>query len=389
MDMLTDHLRRILIKICNRFEQRGSLTGVMKLGQDLDAAKREAIENFFGLAPLIYTAKNELKLSFDRLFSGKSAAEIDSRLEQIYQLIERRRPVPASEKEGAATVLIDQLQLAFPHLGLVHCSLQQGKASLERKLSRHPDEVRELYFTAAGIVDFLRKNSREITLSELGARFSANSKKLRRGELKKLVEQWLRLLRPNLPEEESVWHEFLVIRDRLTISALIFAPLIYQKNGREYDWIYQLYLAGEPALLSWFHLDGITSYRLAGGHGTEITLVSCENEAPFSQLLRESATQILLFTSGFPNRAVCRLYQHLSPLVCECRHWGDSDPAGLRIAAMLQAIHPLRLWRCDLATLMRHESKLLPLEQSQVNVGFSMLETDPEFPFATELSFAL
>lgn len=389
MTSLTAHLRPILVKICKRHEKRGSLAGIMKLGQDLDEAERLPIENFFGLAPLTYTAKNEIKLSFNRLLSAKNEIEIDDWLERIYQLTGRKRPAPVSLDDDAATLLLEQLQLAFPRLGPVHRFLSHSRETLARKLKKQSNQVRDLYFTAATIVNFLLDNEKEITLSELGARFCANSKKLRQGELKKMVEQWLGLLCPDLPEEEEVWEEFLVIRDRLTITALIFAPLIYSKDGREYDWINQLYLAGEPALLSWFHLEGITSCRLAGENSEKITLITCENEAPFSQLLREKTDNVLLFTSGFPNRAVRRLYQLLAPLTAHCRHWGDSDPAGLRIGAILHVIHPLRLWRCDLATLKRHKTKLLPVEKSQARAASSILGIDPDFPFAAELAFTL
>ncbi|MEA3548919.1 MAG: DUF2399 domain-containing protein [Thermodesulfobacteriota bacterium] len=389
MTSLTTHLRLILIKICKRYERRNSLSGIMKLGQDLEEAERLPIENFFGLAPLIYTAKNEIKLSFDRLLSAKSKTEIDAWLERIYQLSDRKRPRQNSSDDDAATLLLDQLKLSFPSLSPIHYFLGRNRESLGRQLTQRSSQVRELYFTTATIVDFLLDNKKEITLSELGARFCANSKKLRQGELKKMVEQWLGLLCPDLPEEEEVWEEFLVIRDRLTISALIFAPLIYSKDGREYDWINQLYLAGEPALLSWFHLEGITSCRLTSENNKKITLITCENEAPFSQLLRERTDNVLLFTAGFPNRAVRRLYQLLAPLTAHCRHWGDSDPAGLRIGAILHLIHPLELWRCDLATLKRHKPQLLPIEKSQARAASSILNTDPDFPFTAELAFSL
>jgi Protein of unknown function C-terminus (DUF2399)/Protein of unknown function N-terminus (DUF3323) len=387
MDTLTAQLSLILIKICKRHEKRGALSGIMKLGQDLDEAERMAIENFFGLAPLIHTSKNEIKLSFDRFLAGKSETEIATLLERVYQLTGRKRPTSLSLDNDAASLLLDQLQLNFPHLGPLHHFLSHNRESLARKLRQQTDRIRQFYFTAGTIVDYLLNNEREITLSELGARFCANSKQLRQGELKKMVEQWLRLLRPDLPEQEDVWEEFLVIRDRLTITALLFAPLIYSKAGREYDWINQLYQAGEPAMVSWFHLEGITSCRLASKNSEKANLISCENEAPFSQLLREETEHVLLFTAGFPNRAVRKLYQLLSPLASHCHHWGDSDLAGLRIAAILHAIHPLKLWRCDLATLKRHKTKLLPLAKSQLQGASSILSTDPDFPFTPELGF--
>ena len=389
MNNRSQPIRQILIKICKRHEKRGSLTGIMKLGQDLAEEDRQSIENFFGLAPLINTSRQEIKISFDRLLAGKNEEEITDWLKNIYQQADRTPPAPVSLADDAASLLLDQLRLTFPRLNPVHSFLNQHKEQLSRKLRKQPAKTREQYFTVGKIVDFLLENDKEITLSELGARFCVSSKSLRQGELKNMVEQWLRLLLVDLPPEEGVWEEFLVIRDRLTITAIIFAPLIYRKNGREYDWINQLYQAGEPALISWFHLEGMTSCRLVAEKNQKILLITCENEAPFSQLLRESSDKILLFTSGFPNRAVRKLYQFLAPLSADCRHWGDSDPAGLRIAAILNAIHPLNLWRCDIATLRQHKTKLLPLAENQVNAAALILNTYPNFSFAEELNFTL
>ncbi len=389
MNNLSRQIRQILIKICKRHEKRGSLTGVMKLGQDPAEEDRRAIENFFGLTPLINTSKQEIKLSFDRLLSGKNEEEITDWLKNIYQQTGRIPPGPVSLPDDAVSLLLDQLKLTFPRLNPVHSFLNQHKEQLSRKLCKQPAKIREQYFTAGKIVDFLLENDKEITLSELGAEFCASSKSLRRGEMKNMIELWLRLLRVDLPPEQGIWEEFMVIRDRLTITALIFAPLIYRKNGREYDWINQLHQAGEPAQVNWFHLDGMTSCRLVAEKKSKTSLITCENEAPFSRLLRESNDKILLFTSGFPNRAVCKLYQFLAPLSANCRHWGDSDPAGLRIAAILNAIHPLNLWRCDIATLRRHKTKLLPLTENQVNAASLILNSYQDFPFAEELNFTL
>jgi hypothetical protein len=386
---LPANIRKILLKICQRHERRGTLSGVMKLGQSLPEGELRAIENFFGLRPLIKSvSKDEVKLSFDRLLAGKSEEEVRAWLSEIYQLLGREITEPVSPKEDDLHLLLEQLRLAFPRLGPVHRFLRREKGSLAGKFRGSGAEIRELFFTCARIVDFLLGNEEAVTLSDLGARFCGGSKALRQGRLKNMVEQWLGLMRPDLPEGAGVWQEFLVVRDRLTIHAVIYGPIIYQKGGREYDWINQLYLAGEPALVSWFHLEGVTSLRLAGEGRKESILTTCENEAPFSLLLREKPKGIILFTAGFPNRAVRKLYQLLAPL-CVCRHWGDSDVAGLRIAAILHDICPLTLWRCDLAAIKKSKEKLLPLEKSQVEVAASLLDERPDFQFKKELIFTL
>ncbi len=391
-----DCIRKILLKICRRYERRGTLSGIMKLGQSLPEAELRAFENFFGLRPLIHTGKGELKFSFDRQLAGKSAVEAHAWLTEIYQRLGRQFPTPGPPErydndrihKDNSRLLLEQLRLAFPRLAPVHEFLRDNKGTLRGKFSSASHEARESFFTAARIVDLLLDNEKAVTLSDLGARFCGNSKTLRQGRLKNMVAEWLGLMRPALPKGDELWQEFLVVRDRLTVNALIFGPLIYQKEGREYDWINRLYQAGEPALLSWFHLEGVTSFRLAGQDRQEAILLTCENEAPFSLLLRERSDNILLYTAGFPNRAVRKIYQLLGPL-CARRHWGDSDLAGLRIAAVLHAVWPLALWRCDLATLQKHRGKLLPLEKGQANIAATILAEDPDFPFRKELGFSL
>jgi hypothetical protein len=118
-------------------------------------------------------------------------------------------------------------------------------------------------------------------------------------------------------------------------------------------------------------------------------LISCENEAPFSRLIREKSTDCLLFTSGFPNSAVHKLYALLAPRARDCLHWGDTDPNGLYIASLLFAIHPLSLYRCDLATIKRHTGHLLPLTARQRERAQTILNTMEAFPFPDELACTL
>ena len=118
-------------------------------------------------------------------------------------------------------------------------------------------------------------------------------------------------------------------------------------------------------------------------------LISCENEAPFSRLIREKGMDCLLFTSGFPNSAVQNLYALLASQARDCLHWGDTDPNGLYIASLLYAIHPLSLYRCDLATIKRHTDRLLPLTARQRERAQTILNTIEAFPFPDELACTL
>jgi hypothetical protein len=118
-------------------------------------------------------------------------------------------------------------------------------------------------------------------------------------------------------------------------------------------------------------------------------LICCENETPLSNMIKQKKNSCLLFTSGFPSSAVQKLYQLLAPHASSCKHWGDSDPAGLRIAAIMHDLHPLQLYRCDLATLKQHKGKLLLLSLQHKNDILNILENQPGFPFPDELLFTL
>jgi hypothetical protein len=105
--------------------------------------------------------------------------------------------------------------------------------------------------------------------------------------------------------------------------------------------------------------------------------------------MRQKNNQCLLFTSGFPGSAVQKIYSLLAPQASTCYHWGDSDPAGLRIAAIMNSIYPLQLYRCDISTLQKHRPFLLPLLQKQKDICLNLLTRLPDFPFADELLFTL
>jgi hypothetical protein len=381
-------LEEVLIRICRRYEQRGRLGGTMLLGRNLDPAQRQAIEAYFPVAALSHNLeREELRLSLDRFLAGWDEERIRGWLDEVYASLGRSRPLPAPDGNDLAEELLERLRLAWPELAPVHRFLGRERQRLAARMRTRASETEELYFTAAEVVDFLVRNEEEITLSELGARLCGNSKALRHTALKNLVEQWLLLVRPGSDEGGHAWESFGVLRDRLTIAALVFAPLVYELDGQVQDWIYRLYRAGQPALVSWYHLEEMTGPRLAE---PVPRLITCENEAPFGRLLREAARQALLFTGGFPNRAVRRLYRRLAGLIGrDCFHWGDSDVAGLRIAARLHGIHPLFLYRCDLATLRRHRDRLLPLAGRQQVEGERLLQDDPGFPYAAELAFTL
>ena len=388
----TDFLHTVLEKIVRRYSKRGSLSGRMKLGTALDHVTLARLHHYFGVAPLRINNKEEAHLDLDCLLNAATQAQWLNRIGRRLGRSVQIAPPRALEQE--ASDIISRLKLAFPQLSMITDRLddpRSGSHDLFFSLlkQKNAQTLTDLSFQTAHALVFLLSNHDPITFSELGARFFENSKVLRQGEARGLLIDWLACCYGLGQEEEThIWSQVHVYHDRLTVNAVIYGPIVYKKNGIRFDWIARLYQQGEPATLSWSNLAGIEQMGWTEATVTP-RLISCENEAPFSRLIREDGEDCLLFTSGFPNSAVHKLYALLAPQARDCLHWGDTDPNGLYIASLLYAIHPLSLYRCDLATIKRHTDHLLPLTVRQRERAQTILNTIEAFPFPDELACTL
>jgi hypothetical protein len=366
----------------------------MTLGQRLNRQQLEALSSLFGLHALTISKTDTVKVSFDRFFKDMEPAEKETWIDGMHACLGLPRYDAAQEKISARLErerTLERLRLAFPELIAVHQMLAEQTADSWLTSSRQKSQ--DLYFKAAELTDYLRNNRKIITFSELGARFCNNSKALRNTELSRLTASWLLTLEDaegKWPENvKTVWDRCHVVRDRLSVQTTIFGPLIYEKENRRFDWIYQLWRNGEPATLSWPNISGIDRIFIAENHDQHNRLITCENETPFARMIRESQPGIILYTCGFPNDAVLSLYRQIAPQTLSNLHWGDSDLAGLRIAGMLHACYPLQLWRCDLETLFNHQDNMIALSVEQKKQLEQFIRNHPDFPFAKELHFTL
>lgn len=391
MDGQDDFLLHILEKIINRYEGKGKLSGTMKLGQAISYSELALLHNFFGLSPIRINAKEEARLYFDTLLTSGSEEQWLKKIED--QLGCKISPKVKPKYSEQLQVIIKRLGLAFPDLTKTIHLLVGESATVERMLATKGEEhVTNHLFKVAETVRFVLDNKTPITVSELGARFFSDSKTLRQGELRALVLQWLRVFSLDaelLETDEDIWACYNLLNDRLTVNAVIYGPVIYEKNGRVYDWINQLYEQGEAATIGWSNIQDIDTMYFRPTEGWPPDIICSENEAPFSQLMRQQPEKCLLFTSGFPGSAVQKLYSLLAPQAACCYHWGDSDPAGLRIAAIMHAIHPVTLYRCDLSTLEKLRSSLIPLSQKQKDICRHLLAASPGPAFIEELRFTM
>jgi len=388
-----DFLEEVLSKIARRYALKRCLSGTMKLGEHLDREQMTVLANFFGLPPLKVNNKEEVRLIFKELLQNGSELQWLKKIGDGLGYPLQTQPKNNDETNQKATQRIyASLVLAYPELHPLFSVLQEDDSSIRNILSGNNEKKgKEKCFTMAEIISFLLHNSEPITVSDLGARFFKDSKSLRQGELRTLLVRWLRLVEPQskLLDEDDLLASHHILHDRLTVNAVLYGPILYEKNGKTFDWIYQLYQQGETATLGWSNIQDIDRIYLQEQDSCTPDLISCENEAPFSSLIHQKKNSVLLFTSGFPSSAVQKLYQLLAPLAASCHHWGDSDPAGLRIAAIMHILHPLNLYRCEVSTLQRHKKMLLPLNQQQKNDILNLVENQPDFPFPDELLFTL
>lgn len=391
MDGQDDFLLHILEKIINRYERKGKLSGTMKLGQRISYRELAMLHNFFGLSPIRINTKEEVRLYFDSLLTSGSEKQWLNKIEDLLGC--KISPKGKPKYSEQLKVIIKRLGLAFPDLKKAVHLLAEESATIERMLTTKGEVyVTNHLFKVAETVRFVLDNKTPITVSELGARFFLDSKALRHGELRALVLQWLRLFSLDaelLETDEDVWACYNLLNDRLTVNAVVYGPIIYEKNGMVFDWIYRLYEQGEAATIGWSNIHDIDTMYFRPTERQPPDIICSENEAPFSQLMRQQPDKCLLFTSGFPGSAVQKIYSLLAPQAARCYHWGDSDPAGLRIAAIMNEIHPVTLYRCDLPTLEKLRSSLIPLSQKQKDICLRLLAATPKLSFAKELRFTM
>ncbi len=388
-----DFLEKILARIARRYSLKHCLSGTMKLGERLDREQMKMLRNFFGLTALRENNKQEVRLDFRILLQNGTESQW---LEKIGDTLgSPLQPMPANThrpKRDAVEDILGPLHLAFPELQTLFSLIREDDRSIRSMLSGSSvDTAKKNCCTMAKLVSFLLHNNTPITVSDLGAQFFQNSKALRQGELRTLLVRWLRLITAHAEdiEEPDLLERYHILHYRLTVHAVLYGPIIYEKNGMLFNWIDQLYQEGETAILGWQNIQNIDRIYFQKEEPDVPKLICCENEAPFSNMIQQRTNNCLLFTSGFPSSAVQRLYQLLAHQASSCHHWGDSDPAGLRIAAIMHALHPLQLFRCDLATLKHHKRKLIPLSRQQKNDIMNILENQPDFPFTKELLFTL
>jgi hypothetical protein len=378
--------------ICKAWKRNGYLPARIVLQRDVSQVNPWLTE-VFGPGTLHLGNNNTVTLITSRLFQSMTDDEKEQWTKSAHDacgITFVKKTVPENTLD-AHTLAINKWRLIFPELAdLTPVILESRSKSLpvQKQL--------DTWILAGTIVAFLNDNTYILTVSDLGAKFCNDSKALRGGELIAMVTDWLtyldtgiKMYGPQIDIEyrKTIRRETLerhgVVENRCSVAVTVYGPLVFDKNGQRIEHVLNMWGMGESALLSLENLDAIENIELPD----DFHIYTCENESPFANLVRKRHQGLIIYTRGFPNSAVCKFYRLLSLRYPDRSrfHWGDTDFAGLQIAAILNRIAPLRLWRCDKDVIEKNRLSLIAIDDNEKERIRQYLETHAEFPFREEL----
>lgn len=378
--------------VCNAWKKYGRLPDRITLKTNSISIDAN-LTALFGPRALHISKKGNITLFTNRLFDNPSENKIEQWVNDIHTTIgiPFTKKVDNEDRIVSYNLAVQKWRLLFPELvslePLLTCSTNK---CIEEQLN--------FWISVSEIVKFLRQNSEAVTVSDLGARFCADSKALRSGELISTVANWLVFLDTGIqlntsdldPESKEnlrdrSFERYGIVENRCAIPVIVFGPLVFHKNGQIFDYVKNLWNMGEAALLSLDNLQNINKIELPDN----CPVFLCENESPFANLVRQKYYGLIIYTKGFPNAAVRKLYKLIAMQYSENErlHWGDTDLAGLQIASIFHKIAPLKLWRCSLEVVEKHKAALIRLENLEKERIRNFLENNPQFPFRDLLLF--
>ncbi len=257
------------------------------------------------------------------------------------------------------------------------------KTELKRDFNIYGQSLKSMLQDAVAAADYLGQVDENLPAAELGARLYGDSKRLRNSA----ISSWAaRLLKQRGGIGDSVENKDVLSKYGLTGNptaslVTVFGPFVYECGGRRFTWIKDLWELGQSAVMNYDNVRGMSNLEV------DLPVLTVENESSFNRMKADPLGYALIYTAGFPGKSVMRMVKEL-PKHTVLQHWGDSDPEGLEIAAILHRVHPLRLFRCDRNTLARHKERCIPLKAAKLKKA-ERLAHDPEFPFAAEIAWCL
>jgi len=383
--------RKSLLLICDVWKRYGRLPQRIIL-QKNGFSIEEWLSATFGPANLHLSKSGAVSFVTGKMFQSSPEEDKIQWVKAIHDAIELPFPTDSQyDTSDDFDVAVKKWKIMFPELTELTQLLLQTRLPVEKQF--------EFWRNAAHIVCFLQKNNDTLTLSDLGARCCNDSKALRSGELINTVADWLAFLDNGLKMNDNQLHSSYkknirqqalesrgIVENRGSVSVTVYGPLLLEKRGKLIEYVKTLWELGEAAILSLENLDDVEI-----GLPSDCQILTCENESPFSNLVQRKTTDIVIYTRGFPNSAVRKLYSLISSKYPSNKrfHWGDTDLAGLQIASILHGIAPLQLWRCDLQTVSNMKQSLIKLNENEKDKIRRFMDNNADFLFRNELEFTL
>lgn len=369
---LKPYLRRIALK----WAKGVPLPARMTLGPEpKEPAIRNALDRIFG--GRLFTHGGKLTVEIPQALREDAVLAPLAEAMGIKRMVEKSVPDPST--------IFQRLRLINPHLDAIHAWLRTAPEieRLANDRTGRESPLQPLLQTA----DFLRTCKTPVTLSALGSTFFNDSKILRSGTLRKVLGGIMNAqtgTEDTPANREIALQQFNVIDNPITTLITLFGPVTLLRNGQKETWVADRFVKGEPVTLNSCNLRQVDGIQLPPAYNTVIT---SENAAPFHELIAEPHNAVIIYTEGYPNAEVRRLLHLLAQAGTTCLHWGDTDPDGLRIAAIINDMIPTTLYRCALIDMQNNLQRLKHLDGAKQASARRMLSDLSNFTFRPELEF--
>lgn len=231
--------------------------------------------------------------------------------------------------------------------------------------------------------EYLTECPPAVAPAELGARLFQDSKRLKNHSVLTWLCRFLRQKNGIDPEcaDTEILEKFGLTANPTASTVMVFGPFCYESAGERMTWVEDLWHRNQSAILSCDNLNGLGKISISR------PVLTIENETVFNRMKQGQTDYALVYTAGFPGRAVRRWIEALPPETL-LFHWGDGDPEGFEIAAILHALHPLELFRCDAGSMEQRKDSAIPLSPAKQKRAERLART-PDFPFQKEIDWIL
>ena len=238
---------------------------------------------------------------------------------------------------------------------------------------------RELFASAWNLTQ--RKTVRATTLSQLGSDWFNDSKVLRSGALRRQLVLILSAISgASADDERSVLAEAGIEENPYTSSVVLSAPFTFRlKDGTRFDYPMKFFMKRLVCQLPLEIVREIDSDSI-WWEGYDNLVTTCENAAPITRYVEDRCP--VVYTEGYPNRAVQSLLKIFARAGLKSVHMGDADLDGLRIAATVDRCIPVERVGAVEALADPNRLKGIPLTPAQAARIDRFLAQHPDFKYA-------